>query len=292
MTKLPKDKFVTINSLDNIDRASNYTKLFVSLSGSVLNVINGIEIFASPGDIYVVTADMEHELKENNNYKYSFFNFDFPTLVRKSLAILNTSGFQQLFVSDVSLRKNGIFVPNLYIDTNELQVVEQLTMLLEQIDKDENVESSVLCKHTFLALVSLLCLRCKRRSDSDKNKNIPKIMEIASYIMHNYTEKLTLDSLCEMSYYSRRHFTRLFRECYNMSPIDFLNQIRIQKAEELLASTALSVTEIAFKCGFSDSIFFCRRFKQCNGVTPLYFRKHFQTDDENTALLHHTSIIR
>ncbi|HEX2951574.1 MAG TPA: helix-turn-helix transcriptional regulator [Armatimonadota bacterium] len=70
------------------------------------------------------------------------------------------------------------------------------------------------------------------------------------------------------------YFRKLFREQYGLSPKQYLQQIRMEKAEELLQSNLFSVTVIAEKTGFSSVYHFCRAFKNYTGFTPLEYQKH------------------
>lgn len=69
-------------------------------------------------------------------------------------------------------------------------------------------------------------------------------------------------------------FTRLCREITNMTPIQYLNYRKVKSAESLLRqNTNLTITEVAFACGFASSQYFATVFKQFTGCSPLVFRK-------------------
>jgi transcriptional regulator GlxA family with amidase domain len=78
------------------------------------------------------------------------------------------------------------------------------------------------------------------------------ILNTLEYIHAHFSEKITVDSLAARVYLSRSTFLRSFYEICGVSPISYLRKYRAQKAEELLASSALSKTEIAHLCGFYD----------------------------------------
>jgi AraC family L-rhamnose operon transcriptional activator RhaR len=93
-----------------------------------------------------------------------------------------------------------------------------------------------------------------------------------AHIETNFAEKITLDELAEKSHLSKRHFTRVFQECMGRSPIDHLMHVRCQKAAELLKGTGRKITDIAFDCGFSDSNYFTRCFRNVMKQTPKQYR--------------------
>jgi AraC-like DNA-binding protein len=72
--------------------------------------------------------------------------------------------------------------------------------------------------------------------------------------------------------YSRYHFVRLFRDVYGETPGRYLARRRVERAQELLRSANLTVTEICMMVGFTSLGTFCTRFKRQVGMTPTQFR--------------------
>jgi len=73
--------------------------------------------------------------------------------------------------------------------------------------------------------------------------------------------------------YSRYHFVRLFRDVYGETPGRYLARRRIERAQELLRSANLTVTEVCLMVGFTSLGTFCTRFKRQVGMTPGEFRE-------------------
>lgn len=95
-------------------------------------------------------------------------------------------------------------------------------------------------------------------------------MSACNYINQHYQEPLSLEEIADVSGFSRFHFTRIFKQCMNMTFYEYLNQKRISKAEELLSTTSQSVTEIAMNSGFSSISAFNRTFKSVKDVLPVF----------------------
>jgi AraC-like DNA-binding protein len=86
---------------------------------------------------------------------------------------------------------------------------------------------------------------------------------------------LDLDAVAAHAGYSRYHFIRAFREAYGETPGQYLTHRRIERAEDMLRTANLSVTEICHLVGFSSLGTFCTRFKAWTGLTPSEYRnKH------------------
>jgi AraC-like DNA-binding protein len=88
----------------------------------------------------------------------------------------------------------------------------------------------------------------------------------------DWWQPLDLDAVAARAGYSRFHFVRRFREVYGESPGQYLSRRRIERAQELLRTANLTVTEICMLVGFSGLGTFCTRFKQQVGMTPTEFR--------------------
>jgi AraC-like DNA-binding protein len=90
----------------------------------------------------------------------------------------------------------------------------------------------------------------------------------------DWAHPLDLAAVAARAGYSRYHFVRRFREAYGETPGHYLGRRRIERAQELLRSANLTVTEICMLVGFSSLGTFSRRFKQHVGMTPTEFRRY------------------
>lgn len=94
------------------------------------------------------------------------------------------------------------------------------------------------------------------------------IKDAVKFIESNYKEKITVENLAKISGYSISHFARLFKEIYSVSPVEYVNRQRIERAKSMLRTEMFTLTEIAEECGFLNVYYFSRIFKQLVGVTP------------------------
>lgn len=99
------------------------------------------------------------------------------------------------------------------------------------------------------------------------------ISHALDYITLHYMEPLKIEDLAKWCHISETHFRRIFSSYMNMSPLEYINLVRIQTACEYLKKTDSSVSDIAHKCGFSTMSTFNRNFKQVMGVSPCEWRK-------------------
>ena len=99
------------------------------------------------------------------------------------------------------------------------------------------------------------------------------VRDTASYIDFNYSRAITLEELGRLFSVSPGHLSRTFSRETGMGIIEYANRRRIQASRQLLESSAMSVAEIASRCGFSSPDYYARVFKKETGMTPSEYRK-------------------
>lgn len=88
----------------------------------------------------------------------------------------------------------------------------------------------------------------------------------------DWAEPLDLDAVAAYAGYSRYHFVRAFKAVYGQTPGQYLSRRRIERAEELLRTADLSVTEICMLVGFTSLGTFSTSFKKQTGLSPSEYR--------------------
>lgn len=120
--------------------------------------------------------------------------------------------------------------------------------------------------------------RLNRESEEDRveeetGKVTNMITRALDYVSYHYMEDIRVEDLARDCHISETHFRRVFTSYMKVSPLEYVNTVRIQTACELLKKTDEPVADIAHKCGFTTNSTFNRNFKQLMGVTPLEWRK-------------------
>lgn len=100
-----------------------------------------------------------------------------------------------------------------------------------------------------------------------------RIAKTVLYIRKHLNEAIELEKLAEISCLSKDHFIRLFKKELGTTPLQYINQKKIEKAQLLLITEELAVKEIAFQLAFEDYSYFNRLFKKITGVTPQEYRR-------------------
>ena len=140
-------------------------------------------------------------------------------------------------------------------------------------------EHSVMLQSLVLELV--YCLSKKAATVQTRHRikqnNYETIKATLNYIQENLTEDLTLETLAKRASFSTTYFHKLFKSSTGKTLHDYIEDLRIGKAVNLLISTDMTLSQIAYACGFSSQSYFSYTFKRNKGMTPkTYARKMVQ----------------
>lgn len=97
------------------------------------------------------------------------------------------------------------------------------------------------------------------------------------YIHENYcSEMITVKKLAGICNISETYFRKLFGAIYGTSPIQYITQLKIERAKELLSSEMVLITDVASLCGFENEYYFSKIFKKITGYSPSAYRRKYR----------------
>src|SRR5438874_7217725 len=103
---------------------------------------------------------------------------------------------------------------------------------------------------------------------------VPEAMEVLKvYLREHLADQVQIKGLARLAAMSPFYFIRMFKAHVGVPPHQYLTQVRIERAEELLRASTLSVTQICHRVGFSSLSHFVTTFRKHNGMTPLEYRR-------------------
>ncbi len=146
-------------------------------------------------------------------------------------------------------------------------------MIAERRISDER--SAAMLEALLRELLLTCCRECTALNDMPINIHTTdrEIVRAAQFISKKYSEQITAEEIAAAAGYSPNYLSRKFRKSVGLGIHEYLVFIRLQAAALELVATDDSITEIAFRCGFSDSNYFKDAFKKKYGVTPREYRK-------------------
>lgn len=101
------------------------------------------------------------------------------------------------------------------------------------------------------------------------------LLEIKQYLDDHYADKITLDELARRYYINKYYLTRIFKDQFGISIMDYLQNVRITHAKNELRFTDKSAEQIGLECGIGDVSYFSRVFKKVEGTGVREYRKQW-----------------
>lgn len=139
----------------------------------------------------------------------------------------------------------------------------------------QNAGFELYIKANIISILALLS-RADLLTDSSElfNESIAsKILPALIYIDDHYCEHITLEEISGVLNLSSSYFCRLFKQATNSTFLEYVNFVRVCKAERLLMTRHNSISKIALDIGFSSVTYFNRIFKRFKGCTPTEYKK-------------------
>lgn len=109
------------------------------------------------------------------------------------------------------------------------------------------------------------------------SKNISKyndiVKQVISYLNRHFSEEIKLKDVSDMLYINTNYLSIIFKKTMGKTFSQYLTEIRMKEACELLNHTAYSIEEVCGKVGYTDYYSFIKAFKKINGITPGKFKR-------------------
>jgi YesN/AraC family two-component response regulator len=267
-------------TIDRIIRSYNYNmptkhfhdeyELYYLLEGERYYFIEQQSFYIKKGTVVLVNKGQIH--------KTSFVNTTYHDRILIELkeepfaTFFNSIG--ELNIDELFTKHSGIFK----LDEKGQRYVEILLngIATEIHNKLIGYQTSVMTK-----LASLFIFLLRNQNDVSSESNTTKITtskhkkvdEVASYIVNNYTNGISLDAIAKHFFVSKCYLSRIFKEVTGFTINEYINIHRIQKAQELIVNSDSNITEISKLVGFENISYFEKVFKKYTETSPLKYRK-------------------
>lgn len=226
------------------------SKFYYVEKGEIVVQIYDQTITAGPGDLMLIPAQTVHSfwLTEDGYAEKSWCHFE----------LRNSAGefFEQFVLEPVVKVQDRALIRNLFD-----QLFSSHDMPAPQKDLVATTAICSLVQYYF------------EHSKVSKHSTANRIKKVTDYIDRHYMEKVSLEQLAQIACYSSKHLSKCFRDTTGLSPIRYLNTVRIERAKYLLQYSDESIGRIMEKCGFTDAAYFSRIFKKTLGYSPQVFRE-------------------
>ena len=145
----------------------------------------------------------------------------------------------------------------------------EIEKLLPSYNLPDQIQSNQEIRQKIVEMV-MECVSTESVTDANARS---KIQMAVGYIQEHFGENLTVNDLAEHYGMSPNYFSSMFKKEMSRSAVNYITELRINQARELLYHSELSVVDISKKVGYEDSQYFFRVFKKYLGMTPLQYRE-------------------
>lgn len=142
--------------------------------------------------------------------------------------------------------------------------------LMKELDLLSHSESSLLQKSARFFEI-LLMLQKKEKAPSLANN-------ISEYIKNENLNELSLEKICQSFNFSKNHIINIFKKQFGVTPVKYINTLKLERAKYLLESTSMPIEQIAADSGFNDYAYFYKLFLRENKLSPTHWRKKKQKE--------------
>lgn len=232
----------------------------------ILYIFQGVCHTEIMGEKAVVSEGNMILFKPYEKHKYEFHKKDLPISCYIHFTgvecekLLNSIGFENERIINIGKSKTILSI---------FEKMEMEFNLKQQFSKD-------LCASYLIELLSLAGRRNSYSNNEVFLKNKTRINDICQFMYDNYSTNLSIEICAKKCNLSVSRFAHIFKETTGKAPLEYLTDIRISKAKELLANFNYSVLEVAEMVGFSSQHYFSRIFKKHTGISP---KKYSQTNE-------------
>ena len=268
---IEKENFDT-HKQDELAHWHNSFELIEVVEGKFYCNVDGSEFLINKGNICIINRGRLHHIytEDHNAFKCrkktiifnpDYFIKDQNIYEKYILPLLEKDAFAHI---QFNIKKGiGLDINTLMKEIEALEDEKPIGYELE--------EYSLIYK--VIRYLYLVYQSSKQSIHTAYDANVQIQRNMTSFIHEHFNSKIGLEDIAEAGQVSKSTCIRLFHKYTGKSPIDFLNNYRLQMSAEKLVTTSEQITEIAYACGFGQPSYFNRLFLKEYNMTPNQYRK-------------------
>lgn len=253
---------------DNTEHRHSFFEACYVLNGNGFYMEEDMEYILVPGTLFLSRPGIQHRIRSKDGLALCYIAFE-PE---------ESSSSEQYRTAFEKLAKQGI--PVLEQGAEETPGLLWLSLLSLFSSSLSAIDPQPAALHSLASSLLLSILSAHGPGFYEETGEPVQHEEGASmiyraelFIKDNLGEPLSLERVAGHLHITTRHLTRLFRKYVHQSFVHFVQELRVQKAMQLLLQSDLQIKQIALLCGFESVHYFTRVFTSKVGVTPARFRR-------------------
>ena len=244
-------------------------ELTLITSGSGLYQINLIDYPVTEGDIVFIPPLLLHSISLDSCEEFisETYVFHMNFLGGNSTDICSTRYLAP--ISNQEFILPYLITPKHPAYVTLRNMIEQTAAMYNKADFGYELAIKSLVLHT----IYLLLQYREENAPSETRESSDKLKHVLDYIELHYAEPISISELAQLCYFSNYHFMRFFKKHMNMTCMEYIKKLRLEKSVELFKQGNTSILDASLSVGFHNLSYFHREFKKKYGMTPLTFIK-------------------
>lgn len=250
----------------------NEAEMTLITQGHCLYQIDLVDYEVKEGDILFIPPLLLHSVSLDNEQELlsETYVFHMNFLGGNSTDICSTRYLTPIMNQEISMP--CLITPEHPAYTSLRKIISQIHTLY-----DESIDGYELAlKALLLQTVFLLLQYSEKKASSDNGTPSDKLKLVLDYIELHYAESIAISDLAGICYFSEYHFMRFFKKHMNMTCVEYINNLRLEKAVELFEQGNSSILDVSLSVGFHNLSYFHRAFKRKYNMTPLSFIRQLE----------------
>lgn len=242
------------------------------LGGNLQFLIGTTQFRLEAGEALFINSQLLHGAWDDNEPSCPYHSVVFhPQLVGGN----ETSVFWQKYVRPVQLNQALPFMIFRPDGSWQSRVIDRIEEAWHQIRiHEDGYEFAV--RNALSDSILQICLHGSDYMTPPSEKQLreqERVKKMLLYIEEHLSDEITIRDIASAAFISNTECMRCFKGILHTTPVQYLKQLRLKRAEKLLTSTSLKVEEIGVQCGFREMSYFARSFRKEYGANPLAYRK-------------------
>ena len=250
----------------------------ISLLIPISKVSQDIEIFDVTSDDYRIMIDFKLKAKKRNYY-VSIISSPHTKLSEELsndyyIVLIKKDFFEKVYAMYDEVEEGIPHYKNTYVEICS-DILKYLNMFAFESSKSMPNSEVTIGAHTTLIGHWIIRSILGESVDMRAISSDYSVARAQHYIEQHYSEKITVELLAGLTYISSSSLSHKFKSEMGVSPIDYLLEVRLQKAQNMMRRKNVSLTDVAESCGFSSLSHFSKYFTSKMGMTPTEYIKHY-----------------
>jgi AraC-like DNA-binding protein len=258
------------------DVSSPFTRIYYVKEGEAVLHLTGRKVRLRPAHLYIIPAYTLHSYECNGPFTHYYLHvyegfksemnmveqYDFPTEVEATTD-------DERILQHMCERH-----PQAQLPESNPESYDNATQMSGYVERYRDMP--LWQKMELRGAILMLFSRFMREATPHVWTNDERMKRVLAHIHSHLSQSIDIDELAGVACVTKPYFIRLFKREFGISPIQFVNSKKVERAQLLLYTTDMPVKEVAYALGVSDHSYFIRMFRKVTGITPQDYRSRMR----------------